>query len=284
MIQLADWHPDIIEFIISKMQNPNILRHIINTTKDEQIKRLAREKLKFEPLSSEERTVLEYAYDAADTVGDESVTKYARQLLEDGGRYTVHNPDFLTGANISVAITKEFMQAVENDEEYELRFPDVENYDEGQMEYYNEYWHKVGDVREWENEHNMPVRVYRKIKARDLWNLINICATYSAEPGVFFIDTANEMTNAQAYGHKVVATNPCGEQPLAPYSVCNLAAINLAQMVDKDTKKVNFEKLQETVRTGVRMQDNVINATPYFLEENKRQALGERRVGRVELG
>ena len=73
------------------------------------------------------------------------------------------------------------------------------------------------------------------------------------------------MTNAKAYGKQVVATNPCGEQPLAPYSVCNLAAVNLAEMADKDTKTVDFEKLVKTVEVGVRMQDNVINATPYFL-------------------
>jgi len=63
---------------------------------------------------------------------------------------------------------------------------------------------------------------------------------YSAEPGIFFIDNANEMTNAKAYGQKVVATNPCGEQPLAPYSVCNLAAINLAEMVNKDSGAINL--------------------------------------------
>src|SRR5690554_5212827 len=179
MIMLADWHPDIIEFIISKMQNPNILRHIINTTKDEQIKRLAREKLKFEPLTEAEKLVLEYADDAAGTIGDDTVTTYTQTLLSDGGRYTVHNPDFLTGANISVAITHEFMQAVENDEEFPLQFPDVENYDAQEMEYYNEYWHKVGDIRDWP----LPIKTYRTIRARDLWDLINICATYSAEPG-----------------------------------------------------------------------------------------------------
>ncbi|PIC62758.1 response regulator SirA [Sporosarcina sp. P13] len=74
------------------------------------------------------------------------------------------------------------------------------------------------------------------------------------------------------------------EQPLAPYSVCNLAAVNLAEMADKETKAVNFEKLKETVKTGVRMQDNVIDATPYFLEDNKVQALGERRVGLGVMG
>ncbi len=74
------------------------------------------------------------------------------------------------------------------------------------------------------------------------------------------------------------------EQPLAPYSVCNLAAVNLAQMADKNTKSVDYDKLKQTVKTGVRMQDNVIDATPYFLEENKKQALGERRVGLGVMG
>jgi ribonucleoside-diphosphate reductase alpha chain len=74
------------------------------------------------------------------------------------------------------------------------------------------------------------------------------------------------------------------EQPLAPFSVCNLAAVNLAEMADKETKTIDFEKLKKTVAVGVRMQDNVINATPYFLEENKKQALGERRVGLGVMG
>lgn len=74
------------------------------------------------------------------------------------------------------------------------------------------------------------------------------------------------------------------EQPLAPNSVCNLAAVNLAEMADKDTKTVNYEKLKRTVEVGVRMQDNVIDATPYFLEQNKKQALGERRVGLGVMG
>lgn len=74
------------------------------------------------------------------------------------------------------------------------------------------------------------------------------------------------------------------EQPLAPYSVCNLAAVNLAQMANKATNKVDYKKLKQTVKTGVRMQDNVIDATPYFLEENKKQALGERRIGLGVMG
>lgn len=287
MIMLADWHPDIVEFIISKMQNPKILRFLMEVSEDETIQRLAAEKLKFTPLSIQEQAMYQgiVNYKTIPGLGgfSEAIIQEAEEKLAHGGNDAVHNPDFLTGANISVCLTKEFMDAVENDAEYELRFPDVESYSPEEMEIYNNEWADCGDVREWEKR-GYGVRVYRKVRAKELWNLINICATYSAEPGIFFIDNANDMTNAKSYGQKVVATNPCGEQPLAPYSVCNLAAVNLAEMTDKDAKTVNFDKLKETVKVGVRMQDNVIDATPYFLEENKRQALGERRVGLGVMG
>ncbi|MRH43149.1 vitamin B12-dependent ribonucleotide reductase [Aquibacillus halophilus] len=287
MIMLADWHPDIIEFIISKMQNPRILRFLIENTEDEQIRHLAIEKLKFTPLTETERDMYQGVvnYKAIPGQGGfpEHAIKEAEDKLSTGGTYSVYNSEFLTGANISVCLTKEFMAAVENDSDYELRFPNVENYSKEEMKAYNQSWHEVGDVRKWEKQ-GYGIRVYRRMKAKELWNLINICATYSAEPGIFFIDNANEMTNAKAYGQQVVATNPCGEQPLAPYSVCNLAAVNLASVADKANKKVDFEKLKETVKTGVRLQDNVIEATPYFLEPNKKQALGERRVGLGVMG
>lgn len=287
MIMLSDWHPDIVEFIISKMQNPRILRYLLENTEDETIKKAAQDKLKFTPLTEQEEAmyqgILNYRHIPGYGGFDEKILRGAEEKLNTGGTYSVHNPEFLTGANISVCLTNDFMDAVENDEEYELRFPDVESYDADTMAYYNEEWHNVGDVREWE-QMGYKVRTYRKIKAKELWNLINVCATYSAEPGIFFIDNANDMTNAKAYGQKVVATNPCGEQPLAPYSVCNLAAVNLAEFADKDAKTVDFEKLKQTVEVGVRMQDNVIDATPYFLDENKTQALGERRVGLGVMG
>lgn len=287
MIMLADWHPDIVEFIISKMQNPRILRYLIENTEDEQIKNLAKEKLKFTPLTETERDLYQSVvnYKAMPGQGGftESSIREAEEKLHTGGTYTVNNPEFLTGANISVCITKEFMDAVENEQDYRLRFPDVESYSKEEMDIYNAEWQASGDVREWEDK-GLAVRTYRTVKAAELWKLINICATYSAEPGIFFIDNANEKTNASAYGQKVVATNPCGEQPLAPFSVCNLAAVNLAAVADKEAKQVDFEKLRKTVATGVRLQDNVIDATPYFLEENKKQALGERRVGLGVMG
>ncbi|GAA3346622.1 vitamin B12-dependent ribonucleotide reductase [Lysinibacillus sp. FSL M8-0216] len=287
MIMLADWHPDIVEFIISKMQNPRILRYLIENTTDETIIRLAKEKLNFKPLSMQEEAMYQgiVNYKSIEGLGgfDTAIIREAENKLRDGGTYTVHNSEFLTGANISVTLTKEFMEAVENDADFELRFPAVEEYSKEEMHAYNTEWHHVGDVREWEKM-GYKIRTYRTIKAKELWNLINVCATYSAEPGIFFIDNANDMTNAKAYGQSVVATNPCGEQPLAPYSVCNLAAVNLAQFANKDNQTVDYEALRETVRVGVRMQDNVIDATPYFLEENRVQALGERRVGLGVMG
>ncbi|MDF2607354.1 MAG: ribonucleotide-diphosphate reductase subunit alpha [Bacillales bacterium] len=287
MIMLVDSHPDIIEFIISKMQNPQILRYLLKTINDDEVKRLAKEKLKFTPLSDQERSMYTSVVNYKTIPGlggfEPSVISNAEKYLQDGGTYSVHNSEFLTGANISVCITKEFMDAVENNADYDLKFPFVEDYSKDEMKIYNEEWNKIGDVREWERL-GRRVRVYRKIKAKELWNLINICATYSAEPGIFFIDNANDMTNAKAYGQKVVATNPCGEQPLAPYSVCNLAAVNLSNMYNSKTQDVDYDKLRNTVSIGVRMQDNVIDATPYFLEDNKVQALGERRVGLGVMG
>lgn len=285
MIMLADWHPDIFEFIIAKMQNPQILRYLIQTTKNATIKRLAEEKLQFTPLADGEKEALEKLLQYQENFGltDNAFLHQSQQKLMDGGTYSVKDPDFLTGANISVCLTKEFMQAVEEEASYALRFPAIDDFTPAEMQDYDENWTEIGDVRQWAAS-GRRVKVYQTIQARELWDLITFCATYSAEPGIFFIDNANEMTNAQAYGQKVVATNPCGEQPLTPYAVCNLAAINLAKMVNKKTKTVDFAKLELTVQTSVRFQDNVIDATPYFFEKNERQAKGERRVGLGVMG
>ncbi|MCP4336914.1 MAG: vitamin B12-dependent ribonucleotide reductase [Mycoplasma sp.] len=283
MIMLSSWHPDILEFIISKMQKPNVLEFIKTRFKDESIIRLANEKLKFRPLSNERKEMIEAFVEYGKTASKELQEK-AKAKLELGGEYEVNYPEFLTGANISVAVTDDFMSAVKSDSDYKLRFPDLESFTPEQKEFYDEKWHEIGDINEWEKL-GYPVKIYKTIKARELWDLINFCATYSAEPGVFFIDVANKMTNATSYDQKVVCTNPCGEQPLAPYSVCNLAAINLANFIEHTKEgKILWDKLDKTISTMVRMQDNVIDATPYFLQANKHQAKGERRVGMGVMG
>lgn len=281
MIMLADWHPDIVEFIISKMQNPRILKWLVDHSKDEQIVSEARRKLKITALSPLELETYQAILESDNA--SQKLKDNAQEKILDGGHLEVENPDFLTGANISVTLTKEFMEAVENDTEYAFRFPDLENYNQQQKEDYDRLWKDIGDVREWEKM-GYPIKVYRTVRARDIWDFISFCATYSAEPGIFFIDNANDETNATAYGQKVVATNPCGEQPLAPYSVCNLAALNLAKFVDKKTGEILYDKLRHSVSASVRMQDNVIDDTPYFLEANKKQALGERRIGLGVMG
>ena len=281
MIMMADWHPDIIEFVVSKMQNPRVLKWLADNSKDEVVRAEAKNKLKFTPLTPMDTKIYEALSSSEDV--DPDLKEYAQEKLLDGGTLEVNDEEFLSGANISVTLTKEFMEAVENDDTFDLRYPDLENYSKEDKDYYDKHWHEVGDVREWE-ELGYAIKVHRTVRARDIWDLISFCATYSAEPGIFFIDNANDMTNAKAYGQKVVATNPCGEQPLSPYSVCNLAAVNLANFADKETGEILYESLAQTVKIQVRLQDNVIDSTPYFLEANKEQALGERRIGLGIMG
>lgn len=282
MIMLNDWHPDIVEFIISKMQNVNILRWITENMHDKLILSEAKRKIKFLPLTQAERETYQTVCANKDKVSQQTYENASR-LLSDEGRYEVINSQFLIGANISVAISDDFMQAVKSKSKWRLRYPDISAMTSKQKAEYDEQWHEIADVREWEKL-GYPIKDYYEIEATDLWDLINFCATYSAEPGVFFIDTANRMTNAQAYGQRVVCTNPCGEQPLAPYSVCNLSAINLANFVDKASGELKRNDLIESVRIAVRMQDNITDATPFFLRENEQQAKGERRIGLGVMG
>src|SRR5699024_6505063 len=131
-------------------QNPRILRYLIENTEDEQIKQLANEKLKFTPLTTTEQDLYQGIVNYKNMPGLGGFTKEAIQeaeiKLNNGGTYSVHNSEFLTGANISVCITKEFMDAVDNNTTYALRFPDVENYSKEEMAEYNEQWHDLGDV------------------------------------------------------------------------------------------------------------------------------------------
>lgn len=166
-------------------------------------------------------------------------------------------PGVLENFNISVGIDDKFMNAVENDGEYEYINP------------------RTGQV-------------VRKVKARNLFNLISYSAWKSAEPGILFMDTIN-MTNPTPK-YKIVATNPCGEVPMPNYESCNLASINLAKFVEIDwskgdwKKKINWKRLRYVVRLGIQFLDNVIELNKYPINKIKEQTHLHRRIGLGVMG
>lgn len=178
----------------------------------------------------------------------------------------------ITNANISVGITDDFMAAVEADADWSFVFPDTGDPD------YNALWD--GNLEAWKARGKKLV-VHKTVRARDVWNTIIESAWASAEPGVFFVDRYNKMSNS-GYFAPILCTNPCGEQGLPAWGVCNLGAINLSKFVNDG--QVDWESLGKAVRYAVRFLDDVIDATPYFFEENETQQKSERRVGLNTMG
>ncbi|MFT5364304.1 MAG: ribonucleoside-diphosphate reductase alpha chain, partial [Dinoroseobacter sp.] len=151
--------------------------------------------------------------------------------------------------NVSVLITDPFMDAVKADGSWDLIFDG---------------------------------RVYKTVRALDLWNQI-MKATYDyAEPGVIFIDRINAANNL-GYVEQIAATNPCGEQPLPPYGACLLGSINLAKLVQNpfegDTAHLCETQLAELTATAVRMMDNVVDASRFALPQQAEEARNKRRIG-----
>ncbi len=217
---------------------------------------------------------------------------YVTGLIEQGGSrrgalmliLNIWHPDILdfitskremgkiTNANISVGVTDDFMEAVKNDADWDLVFPDTA------VPEYDEKWN--GNLDDWKKE-GFPVVKYKTMKARKIWDTIIESAWASAEPGVFFIDRYNKMSNSYYYS-TINCTNPCGEQGLPSWGVCNLGALNLSRFVKNG--EVKWDDLRKGVRYAVRFLDNVIDDTPYFFEENKKQQLSERRIGLGTMG
>lgn len=180
----------------------------------------------------------------------------------------------ITNANISVGVTDDFMEAVKADKDWDLVFPDTSD------PLYSENWN--GDMKAWK-EMGGNVIVHKTVPAREIWDNIISSAWSSAEPGVYFIDRANYYSNSHYYA-QLMCTNPCGEQPLPAWGVCNLGHVNLARHLTAEGNDVDWNGLKTTVQYAVRFQDNVIDATPYFFEENKKQQLSERRIGMGTIG
>jgi len=121
------------------------------------------------------------------------------------------------------------------------------------------------------------------VKELKLWNMIIEYAWKSAEPGVVFMERYNKESNSN-YFNPIVSTNPCGEQGLPEMGVCNLGHFVLSRFYDKKDNDVKWDDLERAIKIAVRLQDNIIDYTQYFLEENKKVQLSERRVGIGSMG
>lgn len=191
----------------------------------------------------------------------------------------------IENANISVMVSDDFMDAVKNNREWHLEFPDYEN--PAYSDIYDNTW--KGDLHAWKAA-GYPTKVYKTVKARDLWEKLVASAHASAEPGVVFMERYNKMSNSH-YFNQVICTNPCGEQGLPGWGVCNLGHLYLASFareVGEDDLgpiyDMDWDELKKAARTLTRFLDNVIDLTPYHFKENEENQKNERRVGGGTLG
>ncbi|MCJ7663765.1 MAG: adenosylcobalamin-dependent ribonucleoside-diphosphate reductase, partial [Desulfobacterales bacterium] len=164
------------------------------------------------------------------------------------------DPQELTSFNLSVGITRRFMEAVEGGREFELIDP------------------RIGSI-------------VATVEAREIFDLIVESAWESGEPGVIFIDHINKDNPTPQLG-QIESTNPCGEQPLLPFEACNLGSINLVRMIKQGVEgpRIDWEKMRRTVRLAVRFLDNVIEINHYPLPQIKQVSRGNRKIGLGVMG
>lgn len=180
----------------------------------------------------------------------------------------------INGANLSVCVSDKFMDAVKADADWDLVFPDKTDpeYDT-KWDGYLPNWIALGKK----------VIVQKTMKARALWDLVATAAWKSAEPGVVFMERYNKQFNNN-YFEYINCVNPCGEEGLPNWGVCNLCSINVAALVNEDGK-MDYEELARIAKIGVRFQDNVIDADFYVFDEIREvQQKGERRIGLGSMG
>ena len=192
----------------------------------------------------------------------ESIKQGGKRRGANMGVLSIYHPDvekFITckrdkksfqNFNISVAATDEFFEKVKSNGEIELKNP------------------RNGEI-------------WKRVKARDLFDLIAESAWDSGDPGILYIDEINRKNPTPDLG-KIEATNPCGEVPLLPYEECNLGSINLAKVVKNG--QIDWKKLEELVEIGVRFLDNVIDVNRYPVKEIELMAKGNRKIGLGVMG
>jgi ribonucleoside-diphosphate reductase alpha chain len=179
----------------------------------------------------------------------------------------------VTNFNISVAITDVFMWAVQEDEYYDLLNPRT-----GELQIASRDGLRNPLTGEVLVEPGQPAR----LRARYVFDLIIQCAHATGEPGLFFIDRANQYNPVPQLG-RYEATNPCGEQPLLAHDVCNLGSINLGAFVN-EAGEIDWEQLREVTHQSTRFLDNVIDANHYPLPEISALSQRIRRIGLGVMG
>lgn len=214
-------------------------------------------------------------------VSHPDVREFIRAKREDGR---------LRQFNLSLLITDGFMQAVEADGDWPLVFPvhakELDEVDLGDPE--QVVWrewpvHEGYQVRE---DALVACRVYGRLKARHLWDMIMVSTYDYAEPGFILIDRVNDLNN-NWWCEAIRATNPCGEQPLAPYGSCLLGSINLTRFVEapfSEDARFDWDRFREVVGVFTRMLDNVVEINGLPLEQQREEITGKRRHGMGFLG
>ena len=202
------------------------------------------------------------AFDAATDVVKQGGTRRGANM----GILHVTHPDILafisskedgqhlTNFNISVAVTEDFMQKVQRDQEYDLINPRTD-------------------------------QIEKQLNAREVFERMTELAWRTGDPGIVFLDRINRDNPNPQLGD-IESTNPCGEQPLLPYESCNLGSLNLARMVTytNDDVKIDWDRMAEVITTAVHMLDSVIDMNEYPIPEIAEMSRKTRRIGLGVMG